>query len=66
MNYPEFYNIISAEAHSRKEYMFIGLYGKMCLNPEGIICKIAPFSLTIPKGRVSKVSLKALPFFDIG
>ena len=30
--------------------MFIGLYVKMSLNPEGIICEIAPFLHTIPSG----------------
>jgi hypothetical protein len=50
MNHPEFYNMISTNSHSRREYMFIGFYGKMSLNPEGIICKIAPFLHTIPSG----------------
>jgi hypothetical protein len=46
----EFYNIISVNAHSRREYMFIGLCEEMNLNPEGIVCKIAAFLHTIPSG----------------
>ena len=50
MSHFEFYNTIFTGAHSRREYMFIGLYAEMSLNPEGIICKIAPFLHTIPSG----------------
>jgi hypothetical protein len=50
MGHPEFYNIISAHAHSRREYMFIGFYEEMSLIPEGNICKIARFLHTIPSG----------------
>ena len=30
-------------SHSQREYMFIEIYEEVNLNPEGIICKIAPY-----------------------
>ncbi len=47
----EYYeSLIFRIINSRREYMFIGIYVKMSLNPEGIICKIALYLHTIPSG----------------
>jgi hypothetical protein len=36
--------------NSRREYMFIGIYSELSLNPEWIICKMCVRLHTIPSG----------------
>ena len=50
MNHPEFHNTISANAHSRREYMFIGKLSNVLVNPEGIVCENGAILHIIPSG----------------
>jgi hypothetical protein len=59
MNHPEFYDTVSSNVHSRREYMFIGKLSNVLPNPEGIVCKNSAIFTYNPFGIEVHFSIKS-------